>query len=85
MALPRRIQFLKIGEGDGTPIIFIHGFGGDLNNWLFTQPALSDGRITYAVLYMKSPEKRFPGMMITFIAQIVLLLGALIGVGMRLF
>lgn len=45
----KRIQFLKMGEGDRTPVLFIHGFGGDLNNWLFTQPALSEGRVTYAI------------------------------------
>jgi pyruvate dehydrogenase E2 component (dihydrolipoamide acetyltransferase) len=44
-----RIRFLKLGEGDGTPVIFIHGFGGDLNNWLFNQPAIAEGRVTYAI------------------------------------
>lgn len=40
------------------------------------------GRIIYAILYMKSPEKRYPGLMIAFISQTILFLGALIGVGM---
>lgn len=40
------------------------------------------GRIIYAVLYMRSPEKRYPGLFIAFSAQMVLLLGGLIGVGM---
>ena len=31
----RRIRYLALGEGDGEPIVFIHGFGGDLNNWQF--------------------------------------------------
>ena len=48
-AASKRIQYVKMGEGDGTPIIFVHGFGGDLNNWLFTQPALSEDRVTYAI------------------------------------
>ncbi len=48
-AAGKRIQYVKMGEGDGTPIIFVHGFGGDLNNWLFTQPALSEDRVTYAI------------------------------------
>lgn len=30
--------------GDGTPVILVHGFGGDRNNWLFNQDALSEGR-----------------------------------------
>ena len=43
------------------------------------------GRIIYAVLYMRSPEKRYPGLMIAFFAQIILLIGALIGIGILLF
>ncbi|WP_368041010.1 acetoin dehydrogenase dihydrolipoyllysine-residue acetyltransferase subunit [Acetobacter estunensis] len=29
---------------EGVPVLLIHGFGGDLTNWLLTQPALSDKR-----------------------------------------
>jgi pyruvate dehydrogenase E2 component (dihydrolipoamide acetyltransferase) len=29
------------GDGDGVPIVLIHGFGGDLNNWLFNLEALA--------------------------------------------
>jgi pyruvate dehydrogenase E2 component (dihydrolipoamide acetyltransferase) len=45
----RRIRYLALGEGEGVPILFIHGFGGDLNNWQFNQEALAAGRATYAV------------------------------------
>ena len=45
----RRIRYLALGEGDGPPIVFIHGFGGDLNNWQFNQEALAAGRATYAL------------------------------------
>jgi pyruvate dehydrogenase E2 component (dihydrolipoamide acetyltransferase) len=45
----RPIRALKAGEGDGTPIVFVHGFGGDLNSWMFNQPALAEGRATWAV------------------------------------
>ena len=45
----RRIRYLALGEGDGVPIVFIHGFGGDLNNWQFNQEALAAGRPTYAL------------------------------------
>ena len=45
----QRIRYLGLGEGDGTPIVFIHGFGGDLNNWQFNQEALAAGRTTYAL------------------------------------
>ena len=29
--------------------MFIHGFGGDLNNWLFNQEALAETHTTYAI------------------------------------
>jgi pyruvate dehydrogenase E2 component (dihydrolipoamide acetyltransferase) len=45
----RRIRYLALGEGQGTPLLFIHGFGGDLNNWQFNQEALAAGRRTYAL------------------------------------
>jgi pyruvate dehydrogenase E2 component (dihydrolipoamide acetyltransferase) len=39
----RLIRYLETGAGnEGRPIVLIHGFGGDLNNWLFVQPALSE-------------------------------------------
>ncbi len=44
-----QINFLKTGAGEGPPIVLIHGFGGDLNNWLFTQPDLSEGHVVYAL------------------------------------
>jgi pyruvate dehydrogenase E2 component (dihydrolipoamide acetyltransferase) len=40
---------MELGEGAATPIIFLHGFGGDYNNWLFNQPPLSEERKTYAL------------------------------------
>jgi pyruvate dehydrogenase E2 component (dihydrolipoamide acetyltransferase) len=45
----RRIRYLALGEGEGVPIVFIHGFGGDLNNWQFNQEAVAAGRPTYAI------------------------------------
>lgn len=30
-----RIRYARRGVADGTPVLFIHGFGGDLDNWLF--------------------------------------------------
>src|SRR5260370_10294918 len=35
----RRLRVLDIGSGDATPVVFVHGFGADLNGWMFTQPA----------------------------------------------
>jgi pyruvate dehydrogenase E2 component (dihydrolipoamide acetyltransferase) len=45
----RRIRYLALGEGAGVPIVLIHGFGGDLNNWQFNQEALAADRPTYAL------------------------------------
>lgn len=35
--------------GEGAPIVFIHGFGGDLNNWLFNIDAVGAGRPVFAL------------------------------------
>lgn len=35
--------------GSGTPVILIHGFGGDLDNWLFNIDALADAAPVYAL------------------------------------
>lgn len=42
------IRYLKRGEG-GVPVILIHGFGGDLNNWLFNHEVLAESREVYAL------------------------------------
>jgi pyruvate dehydrogenase E2 component (dihydrolipoamide acetyltransferase) len=44
----RAVRYLKRGEG-GTPVVLIHGFGGDLNNWLFNHEPLSGKREVYAL------------------------------------
>jgi pyruvate dehydrogenase E2 component (dihydrolipoamide acetyltransferase) len=41
------LRFLRQGEGD--PVVLLHGFGGDLNNWLFTTPALTADHTVYAL------------------------------------
>lgn len=45
----RRIRFLERGGQAGDPVILLHGFGGDLNNWLFTLPALAEAHRVIAV------------------------------------
>ncbi len=42
------IRYLKQGEA-GEPVVLIHGFGGDLNNWLFALPALAEEHTVYAL------------------------------------
>jgi pyruvate dehydrogenase E2 component (dihydrolipoamide acetyltransferase) len=44
----RSIQYQRAGDG-GIPIVFLHGFGGDLNSWMFNQPVLAAGRSTFAL------------------------------------
>ena len=44
----RSIRYLKRGQ-DGVPVILVHGFGGDLNNWLFNHEALAAKRAVYAL------------------------------------
>jgi pyruvate dehydrogenase E2 component (dihydrolipoamide acetyltransferase) len=44
----RRLRYLMLGAGDGPPLVFIHGFGADLNTWMFNQLALADKHCTIA-------------------------------------
>ncbi len=45
----RRLRILEMGDGAGVPVLLLHGFGADLNGWMFTQPALADGRRAIAL------------------------------------
>ena len=45
----KNIQYLKMGEGSGPPLLLLHGFGGDINIWVFNQEALSADRTVYAL------------------------------------
>jgi pyruvate dehydrogenase E2 component (dihydrolipoamide acetyltransferase) len=45
----RRMRYLKMGEAETASVILIHGFGGDLNSWLFTQPVLAQEHHVYAI------------------------------------
>ncbi len=42
------IAYTKSGEGDDH-VVLIHGFGGDRNNWMMTQEALSDVATVWAI------------------------------------
>ena len=44
----RRLRYLRLGEGD-PPAVLLHGFGGDLNNWLFNSEKLAQRRAVYAL------------------------------------
>lgn len=43
-----RIRYAQ-RAGEGAPVLFIHGFGGDLDNWLFNIDALSGSGPVYAL------------------------------------
>jgi pyruvate dehydrogenase E2 component (dihydrolipoamide acetyltransferase) len=52
----RSMRYLRMGpaeeEGDpndGDPLLLLHGFGGDLNNWMFNQPSLAESSVVYAL------------------------------------
>ena len=45
----KRLRVLDLGSGDTTPVLFVHGFGADLNTWMFNQPALAGTRRTLAL------------------------------------
>lgn len=42
------LRYAKRGEG-GPAVVLVHGFGGDLDNWLFTIDALAEGATVYAL------------------------------------
>ena len=45
----RRLRYLELGEGEDVPALLLHGFGADLNTWMFTQPPLAATRRTVAL------------------------------------
>lgn len=46
-----RVRYARKGHGDQA-VLFVHGFGGDLDNWLFNLDALSDA---YTVVALDLP------------------------------
>ncbi len=45
----RILRCLEMGSGDAIPVLLLHGFGADLNSWMFNQPVLCEGRRTLAL------------------------------------
>lgn len=37
-----RVRHARRGPAHGTPVLFLHGFGGDLGNWLFNLDAVAE-------------------------------------------
>ncbi|HUN43404.1 MAG TPA: acetoin dehydrogenase dihydrolipoyllysine-residue acetyltransferase subunit [Acetobacteraceae bacterium] len=44
-----RLRYFELGSDAGIPMLLLHGFGADLNTWMFNQPALSEGRRVVAL------------------------------------
>jgi pyruvate dehydrogenase E2 component (dihydrolipoamide acetyltransferase) len=44
-----RLRYLALGDGDSVPALLLHGFGADLNTWMFNQPALAEERRVIAL------------------------------------
>jgi pimeloyl-ACP methyl ester carboxylesterase len=40
----RRVNYVDIGEGDGPPVVFVHGLAGNWQNWLEQLPRFSRER-----------------------------------------
>lgn len=43
-----KLRYLAYGEGDNL-VLFLHGFGGDLENWQFVQPLVAENNLTVAL------------------------------------
>lgn len=44
-----RLMVLTVGAGDGEPQVLVHGFGGQINTWLFNQDGLAADRPVHVV------------------------------------
>jgi pimeloyl-ACP methyl ester carboxylesterase len=44
-----RINVVTLGEGDGRPVVFVHGLGGSWKNWLENMPAAARHRRVVAL------------------------------------
>jgi pyruvate dehydrogenase E2 component (dihydrolipoamide acetyltransferase) len=45
----KSVQYLVVGEGEGEPLVLLHGFGGDINIWVFNQETLAAEHTVYAL------------------------------------
>jgi len=67
------IRYARRGADDGLPLLFIHGFGGDLDNWLFNIDALGEKSPVIALDLPGHGQStpRLPGTSITALAAFV--------------
>lgn len=43
------VTYLKVGPDEGSPVVFVHGFGADLKGWLLNQAVIAERHPTYAL------------------------------------
>jgi pyruvate dehydrogenase E2 component (dihydrolipoamide acetyltransferase) len=68
-----RVRFARRGPEQGVPVMFIHGFGGDLNNWLFNLDAVAE---RHPVIALDLPghggsDAKLPGTSLPALAKFV--------------
>lgn len=68
-----RVRHARRGPEPGTPVLFIHGFGGDLGNWLFNLDAIAE---RHPVIALDLPghgqsDPRLPGTSLADLAGFV--------------
>jgi pyruvate dehydrogenase E2 component (dihydrolipoamide acetyltransferase) len=44
-----KVRYSRQGSSAGQTVVLLHGFGGDLDNWMFALPALAEGHRVYAL------------------------------------
>jgi pyruvate dehydrogenase E2 component (dihydrolipoamide acetyltransferase) len=44
-----RLNVLSLGEGERSPVVLLHGFGGDIGAWIFNQDALAAERPVHLI------------------------------------
>ena len=47
----RQLSYAVLGDTESAndPVLFVHGYGGDKNSWLFVQEPIAADRVTYAL------------------------------------
>jgi pyruvate dehydrogenase E2 component (dihydrolipoamide acetyltransferase) len=45
----KKLVYLKMGDDEGVPVLLLHGFGADMNGWLFNQGDLAEQATVYAL------------------------------------
>ena len=68
-----RVRYARRGPEAGVPVLFVHGFGGDLGNWLFNLDAVAE---TAPVIALDLPghgqsDAKLPGTSLAALADFV--------------